>query len=255
MVPTFTLLLWIFSSRTPGEAESIGYLYQPAFEVTGKLRGTSRPYHAQPGDIFLSTDRLRIAVIGHKLAGGKGVHHSGLIILRPDGSPATLEAGPHHARWVKVLDLVENLGRYEEEGNSVWIRQRKTPLTAEQCKRLTEFAMNQDGKGFAWERILGQLTPFRSRSHLRYFAMGGPHGDRRRYFCSELALETLLAAGLLDPNRTRPCATYPCDLFFGTSDNSFINDNLDINASWEPPARWSLSSLRVSPAPGIQPNR
>src|SRR5437667_5593605 len=33
--------------------------------------------------------------------------------------------------------------------------------------------------------------------------------------------------------RSRPAATYPCDLFFGTSDNSFINENLDINASWE----------------------
>ena len=250
MVPTFTLLLWILSLGTPGEAEGTGYLYQTGFEVKGELREPSRPYHAQTGDIFLSTDRLRIAVIGHKLAGGQGIHHSGLILVRPDGSPASLEAGPHHALSVRVLDVVENLGRYEEEGNSVWIRQRKTPLTAEQAKLLTEFAMNQDGKGFAWERVLGQLTPFRSRSHLRYLAMGGPHGERRRYFCSELALETLLAAGLLDPNRTRPAATYPCDLFFGTSDNSFINENLDINASWEPPARWSLS-----PAPGVQSNR
>ena len=141
--------------------------------------------------------------------------------------------------------MVENLGRYEEEGNSVWIRRRKTLLTAEQSKLLTEFAMNQDGKRFAWERIMAQLTPFRSRSHLRYLSMGGPHGDRRRYFCSELALETLLAAGLLDPNRTRPAATYPCDLFFGTSDNSFINENLQINEFWKPPARWTLS---LSPA-------
>jgi len=250
MVPTFTLLLWILSLGTPGEAEGTGYLYQTGFEVKGELREPSRPYHAQTGDIFLSTDRLRIAVIGHKLAGGQGIHHSGLILVRPDGSPASLEAGPHHALSVRVLDVVENLGRYEEEGNSVWIRQRKTPLTAEQSNLLTEFAMNQDGKKFAWERVLGQLTPFRSRSHLRYLLMGGPHGERRRYFCSELALETLLAAGLLDPNRTRPAATYPCDLFFGTSKNSFINDNLEINASWEPPARWSLS-----PAPAVQPNR
>jgi len=248
MFPTLVLFLSTISFGTPDKTEGIGYLYQPAFEVSGELRGPSRPYHPQPGDIFLSTDRLRIAVIGHQLAGGQGVHHSGLIVFRPDGSPATLEAGPHHIRWVRVLDIDDNLARYEEEGNSVWIRQRKTPLTAEQSKLLNEFAMSQDFKKFAWERIMIQVTPFRSRSHLRYSSMGGPHGERRRYFCSELALETLLAAGLLDPERTRPSATYPGDLFFGTSENSFINENLDINASWEPPARWTLS-----PASPTQP--
>jgi hypothetical protein len=241
MVPTLGLFLWIIGLRAVNSPEAIGYLYQPAFDVRGELRGPSKPYHPQPGDIFLSTDKLRIAVVGHMLAGGQGVHHSGLIVCRPDGSPATLEAGPHHVRWVRVLDIVDNLGRYEEEGNSVWIRQRKTPLTVEQCKLLTEFAMNQDGKHFAWERIMMQVTPFRARSHLRNTSMGGPHGERRRYFCSELALETLLAAGLLDPDRTRPSATYPGDLFFGGSDNSFINENLQINDFWEPPARWSLS--------------
>ena len=71
--------------------------------------------------------------------------------------------------------------------------------------------------------------------------MGGPHGERRRYFCSELACETLLAAGLLDPSKTRHSATYPGDLFFGTSGNAFINENLEINENWEPPARWSLT--------------
>ena len=241
MVPAPTLLLLIFSLAAPRETPAIGYLYQPAFDVSGELRGPSRPYRPQPGDIFLSTDKLRIAVIGHQLAGGQGVHHSGLIVLRPDGSPATLEAGPHHVRWVRVLDIDENLGGYLDEGNSVWIRQRKTPLSAEQSRLVTDFAMNQDGKHFAWERIMMQVTPFRARSHLRNTSMGGPHGERRRYFCSELALETLLAAGLLDPARTRPSATYPGDLFFGASENSFINQNLDINSSWEPPARWTLS--------------
>ena len=101
--------------------------------------------------------------------------------------------------------------------------------------------MAQDGKLFAWVRLLGQMTPFRSRGPLRTYWMGGPHGTRFSYFCSELVLECLLAASLLDPNRTRPSATYPCDLFYGTSTNTFINDNLDVNAAWEPPARWTLS--------------
>jgi hypothetical protein len=241
MFPTLALLVWVFVRPTSGPPEAIGYLYQPAFEVEGELRGPGRPYHPQAGDIFLSSDKLRIAVVGHMLVGSQGVHHSGLIILRPDGRPASLEAAPHHVRWVRVLDIDDNLARYSEEGNSVWIRQRKTPLTPEQSKLLCEFAMNQDGKKFAWERVMMQVTPFCARRHLRNTSMGGPHGERRRYFCSELALETLLHAGLLDPERTRPSATYPGDLFFGTSENSWINENLDINASWEPPARWLLS--------------
>lgn len=241
MLPTLGLFLSIFSFGTPVNTPAVGFLYQPGFDVSGELRGPSRTYHPQPGDIFLSTDKLRIAVVGHSLAGGQGVHHSGLIILRPDGTPASLEAGPHHIRWVRALDIDDNLGRYIEEGNSVWIRQRKTPLTPEQSQKLTEFGMSQDGKKFAWERIMMQVTPFRSRSHLRFTSMGGPHGERRRYFCSELACETLLAAGLLDPSKTRPSATYPGDLFFGTSGNAFINENLEINENWEPPARWSLT--------------
>jgi hypothetical protein len=239
MVPALAWLLWVSSFGNP--AEATGYLYQPSFEVKGELRGPPRPYHPQPGDIFLSTDKLWLAVWGHAMVGGKGIHHSGLIILLPDGSPGTLEAGPHHKPTCKVQSIQDNLGRYEEEGNSVWIRQRKTPLTAEQCQKLTQFAMAQDGKLFAWWRVMVQVTPLRSRSHIRYTSMGMPKGDRPAYFCSELATESLVAAGVLDPNRTRPSATYPCELFFGTSDNSFLNENLDINSSWEPPARWTLS--------------
>src|SRR5438309_11787584 len=84
MFPTLTIFLWVFIQQLPAPTQSIGYLFLPAFEVRGELRGPSRPYHPQPGDIFLSTDRLRIAVIGHMLAGGQGVHHSGLIILRSE---------------------------------------------------------------------------------------------------------------------------------------------------------------------------
>src|SRR5215831_16714194 len=115
MFPTLILLLWSFSPKTPGETETIGYLYQPAFEVPGELRGPPRPYHPQAGDIFLSSDQLRIAVVGHMLVGSQGVHHSGLIILRPDGRPATLEAAPHHVRWIRVLDIDDNMRRYQEE--------------------------------------------------------------------------------------------------------------------------------------------
>jgi hypothetical protein len=233
-------------SDNPSEETGIGYLYQANFDPEGQLQGPAKPYHPQPGDIFLSTDQLWIARLGHKLAGASSPHHSGLVIILPDGRPATLESGPHDTLFVKVLDFRENLGQYLEEGESIWIRRRKTPLTDEQCKLLTDFALRQDGKLFAWGRVIGQLTPLRSRGPWTEW-VGGPHGgDRFSYFCSELALESLVATGLLDPRRTRPAATYPCDLFYGTSTNAFINEHLDINASWDPPARWTLTRQQAT---------
>ena len=68
--------------------------------------------------------------------------------------------------------------------------------------------------------------------------VGHPKGDRRAYFCSELVCEACVAAGLLDPARTRPAATYPHDLFFGRSFNPVIDRMLDVNCGWFPPARW-----------------
>ena len=62
---------------------------------------------------------------------------------------------------------------------------------------------------------------------------------RWRGFCSELVTEACVAAGLLGPERTRPAATYPCDLFYGRSWNLFIDRHLDVNAGWCPPARWT----------------
>jgi hypothetical protein len=65
-----------------------------------------------------------------------------------------------------------------------------------------------------------------------------PHGDRRRYFCSELVMDACVGAGLVDNNRARPAATYPRDLFFGRSTNPFLDATLEINDSWLPAARW-----------------
>jgi hypothetical protein len=113
------------------------------------------------------------------------------------------------------------------------------PLTAEESARLTAFALRQEGKRFALIRVAAQLTPFRSRGPLRTAFMGGPHGDRCSYFCSELVMEACVAAGLLDPTTTRPAATFPGDLFFDCSRNPYINAHLDLAGAWYPPARWT----------------
>ncbi len=222
------------------------YLYQPAFCLDEVLRGKAEPYAPQPGDLFFSTDPLFIARAGHCMAWSGAPHHSGIVFARPDGSMAILEAGPHNTLHVRVTEAVEAMGSYECKA-MVFMRRRLTPLTPEQSECLTRFAMAQDGKRFAAVRVAAQVTPLRSRGPLRTFFIGGPHGERDSYFCSELLLESCVAAGLLDPERTRPAATYPRDLFFGDSPNPFLHRYLDINCSWHPPARWVSKPVEEEP--------
>ena len=225
----------------PGAAETPGacgsYLYQPAFCIDRVLRVPAEAYLPQPGDIMLRLDGSVFWRVTHYMALAFDPNGSAIVFARPDGSLALLEAGPNDTMWVGTPDLLPHLREYEDKG-LVWIRKRRVPLTPEESARLTRFALAQDGKKFALIRMGGQLTFLRSRGPLRTYFIGGPHGERDTYFCSELVTESCVAAGLLDPERTRPAATYPRDLFYGRSFNLFIDKHLDVNAGWCPPARW-----------------
>lgn len=227
----------LFALAGAGRADDGSFLYQPAFSIDDARRGPAEPYHPQPGDLMLRLDHSRFWRVTHYMALACDPNGSGIIFARPDGTMAVLEAGPNDTLWVRQLDLIPHLREYEAEGK-VWIRRRKVPLTPEQSQALTQFALAQDGKRFALIRLAGQLTPLRSRGPIRTLFVGGPHGDRHSYFCSELVCEACCAAGILDPARTRPAATYPHDLFFGRSFNPVINKWLDVNCWWHPPARW-----------------
>jgi hypothetical protein len=241
MLPALCSLLSVLCSAGPPEAAQGrgSYLYQPAFCVDHVLREPAEPYVPQPGDIMLRLDGSVFWRVTHHMALAFDPNGSGIVFARPDGRLAVLEAGPMDTMWVRTLDLLPHLHDYASIGR-VWIRRRRLPLTAEQSCRLTEFALAQDGKWFALQRLGVQLTPFRTRGPLRTRFVGKPHGGTRKsYFCSELVCEACVAAGLLDPERTRPSATYPNDLFYGRSHNPFIDRHLDINAGWFPPARWT----------------
>jgi hypothetical protein len=215
------------------------FLYQPAYRAEDVWLAPARPYVPQPGDIFLASDRGRIARSVHWVVGAAGVHHSGIVFARPDGSLAILEAGPYNTLLVRALAVLPHLRGHEGRGEKVWIRQRRVPLTPEQSARLTTWALAQDGKRFAVLRLGAQLTPFRSRGPLRTRFVGGPHGARRAYYCSELVVESCVAAGLVDPARARPAATYPRDLFMDRSNNPFLNRHFGLSPGWFPPARWA----------------
>jgi hypothetical protein len=191
-------------------------LYQPAYRVDELLRGPAKPYVPQEGDIVFFTETTLRWGIPFRLALSGHPYHSGIVVRRPGGDLAILEAGPHDTIVCTVLDLLPRL--YGHDG-TIWVRQRRLALNVEQSKRLTTFAMNQPGKRFAVLRMAAQLTPLRSRGPLRTRFLGGPHGNRRSYFCSEMVLEACVAAGLLDRHTTRPAATFPRDMFFDASLN------------------------------------
>jgi len=147
---------------------------------------------------------------------------------------------------IRVLDLIPQLRSYADH-ERVWIRKRCVPLTAEQSERLTAFALRQECRRFALLRVVGQLTPFRSRGALRTWVVGGPHYERRSYFCAELIVEACVAAGLIEPANARPAATYPLDLFVPVSPNPFLARHMDLSAGWHPPARWTECPILLAP--------
>ena len=219
------------------------FLYQPAHCIDDAFRLPAVAYVPQPGDIMLATDDSRFWAATHNWALAFEPHNSAIVVARPDGSLGTLEAGPNDTMRCRTLDMLPHLKEYEDKG-PVWIRKRCTPLTPEQCACLTDFAMRQEGKHFAIIRLGGQLTPLRSRGPLRTWVLGKPRGDRFSYFCSELVVESCVAAGLIDPATARPAATYPADLFFEKSLNLFLRRNFDLSSCWEPPARWTSCPVR-----------
>src|SRR5262245_5907285 len=211
-------LLW---AAGPANVNEGSYLYRPAFCLDDDLRAPAAPYAPQPGDIFLATDQARWARAGHWLAGGAGVHHSGIVFRRSDGRMGLIEAGPFNSVRVEVMDPIEHMRDHARAGDKVWVRRQRVPLTADESARLTAFVGRQEGKQFAVLRLMGQVTLLRSRGPVRTRFVGGPRGDRDRYFCSELVVEACVAAGLMDGATARPSATYPRDLFFGRSLNPY----------------------------------
>jgi hypothetical protein len=241
MLAVLCSLVSLTCSGPPDVPQCCGsYLYQPSFCMDKEKRCPAEPYMPQPGDIILRVDNslLMFWRVTHYLSLAFDPNGSAIVFARPDGSLATLEAGANNTLRVWTLDTLPHLKEYASTSR-VWVRQRRVPLTPEQSCRLTAFALAQDGKRFAIGRLGVQMTPFRARGPHRTKFMAKPKGERRAYFCSELVCEACIAAGLLDPERTRPAATYPYDLFYGRSLNKFIDQHLDINCDWCPPARWT----------------
>lgn len=213
-----------------------GHLYQPAYSLDAQPRLPAEVYSPQPGDLLLGNNPNCLWSAAFFIAGTDAPSHCALVIALPDGSPGVLEAGTSDRAVVSVSPLPCWFRHYK---GKVWVKRRKTPLGEAESKRLTEFALLNDGKRYAILRLLGQLTPFRARGHFRTTYLGKPHGIRRRYYCTEIVLEALVHAGLLDCETTRPTATYPRDIFFDRSNVPHIDRHLGLLCGWHVPAFWT----------------
>jgi hypothetical protein len=242
------MLLWLViglvsigeSSRT-----SYGYVHDAIFVLDKRVRGCSRPYNPQPGDIFLFSDDRIGWTIGHNLAKTGKPHHSAIVFRMPDGTLWLAQAGSHPVTPSKVgivpleVDLQHEASRTGRRQRDIWVRQRKTPLSPEQSDALTAFALEATGRRFARVRLFFLMTPWRAKGPLRTAFLGKTDFDQRSYFCSEFVVTALAASGAIDEELARPAATFPRDLFFGTSRNYWVARGLEpLNCDWEPPARW-----------------
>jgi hypothetical protein len=221
------------------------------------VREPARPYVPQPGDIYLSTENgWMLAKLGHRVVGSGAPQHSGIVFALQNGQLALLEGGPENTMHVRILDLIPTLTKYATY-ERVWIRQRCVPLTEEQSRRLTAFALATANRRFAAVRMVLEAGPFRSKGVLRTPLFGRPyaaHFDpdnpepslRFSYYCSELVTEALVAACLLDPETARPPSMFPRELFFGTSEIPYLRKHLDMS-EWFAPARFTS-------CPGTEPS-
>lgn len=234
MLSVGCLLLFLVPARA--SAPAYGYLYQSAYSLDAKPRLPAEPYSPQIGDLLLPSDPNVGWSIAYAIAGTGRPGHSAVVVALPDGSPAILEAGTSDKAVVAVTPLQTWLCKYK---GKVWVRRRKTPIAPDQSARLTEFALLNDKKRYAVLRLVGQLTPFRARGYVRTTYIGKPHGIRRTYYCSEIVVEAMVYAGLLDAETARPTATYPRDMFFDRSHIPYIDRHLGLACGWHVPALWT----------------
>jgi hypothetical protein len=233
-----------------------GVLFQPSFEVDHELRQPPKLYTPKVGDIYLASEGGWFIRFGHRMAQTGAPNHSGIVFQKPDGTLALLEGGPGGKPYIGVVDLIPQVTWYATHLR-VWVRERETPLTPEQSYRLTAFALAADQRRFAVFRMINQAGPFRTKSwwrtplsHHPYAADFDPENPepsmRKKYFCSELVTEALVAAGVWDAETSRPTSIYPRELYMGTSRIPYLKKHFHM-CEWAPPARWEPYPMAVEP--------
>ena len=206
--------------------EKIGHLLHHRWDG-GKVHQVSEPYHPREGDLVFFDDHSVKWGLLYKLVGSDAPYHVALVIKKPDGSPATIEAGPNDTLKCRVMELAPRLYDWE---STLLIRRCKKTLTAEQSAALTKWSMEQNDKRYALGRLLLQATPIRARGPIRESLFGATRTDRSSYLCAEMAVAGGAVAGIFDPRLHKGNTIYPRDIIF--------NDVNDLSALYDDPAIW-----------------
>jgi hypothetical protein len=157
----------------------------------------------------------------------------GIVVRRPGGRLAVLEAGPDDTVRVELCCLLPRLYQFQRDFNGyITIRRCKRKLDRFRSAALTQFAEAQNGKRYAVLRLLAQGTPLNSRGALGPW-LGKTHTDRDAWICSELAAAAASVVGLIDPSAVHTNAVYPRDLV--------DNERFDLSTGWYDAALWRPS--------------
>ncbi len=233
----------------PAEAPS-GYLYCPAVDLNPVPRGTAVKYAPKAGDILLLSDPDPLFNVLYVFARSGKPGHCALVVTMPDGRPGVLESGFSFTPYTRVTPLDYCMNLY---AGHIWVRSRETPLTPEQDRRLTEFAMTAEGGKYNLPSFASQLTLFRSRNPIVTRFVGKPVGPGHKYVCVQIVVEALVHAGLVDAKTARPKATYAQDLFYDRSRNPYIDRHPPLaGRGWGEPQLWTPipgTALRGSDRP------
>ena len=233
----------------PAEAPA-GYLYQPAIDLHTVPRPPAVKYCPKAGDILLLSDPDPLFNVLYVFARSGKPGHSALVVTMPDGRLGVLESGFSFTPWTRLTPLDYAINVY---AGYVWVRQREIPLTQEQDRRLTEFAVLADGGEYDFRKFSLQLTLFRSRNPIVTRFCGKPVGPGHKYMCVQIVVEALVYAGLIDAKTARPEATFAQDLFYDRSRNPYIDHHPPLaGQGWCEPQLWTPipgTALRGSSRP------
>lgn len=225
----------------PAEAPA-GYLYQPAIDLYPMPRLPAVKYAPKAGDVLLLSDPDPLFNVLYVFARSGKPGHSALVVTMPDGRLGMLESGFSFTPYTRLTPLDYCINVY---AGHVWVRQRETPLTSEQDRRLTEFAMMADGGRYNLPKFAWQPTLFRTRNPIITRFAGKPVGPGHEYVCVQIVVEALVYAGLVDGKTARPSATYAQDLFYDRSRNPYIDHHPPLaGRGWGEPQLWT-------PIPGM----
>jgi hypothetical protein len=196
------------------------------------------PYLPQEGDIVITTSCC-LHVRLFKLAGTGHPLHVGLLVKNEQGE-LTLFESTVVDRGVTMFPAEERFQHFLDNHRSplIWVRPIRKPLTAEQSEKLTQFALSQRRKGFAFMRSAAFVLPV-ERIHRT-------SSRQWTWFCTELTIEGASQAELLN-TRINPATVLPEDIYH--------NRKIDLSAGWLPATTWSPDPVWPTDRPKGAPLR